>query len=485
MEVLRQWLTDAGVGDLAQHLVLFPLFAAFAAWTVAGAIRVVLWRLTEPPLRRKLFRWAKWSCALGGFALLGHMWSSGLGEGAPLFASLGRADAERFQALVRGAILTAVATAVLVVLLRFLRHVTGVARTRVRTWEEAAEQVRFRGVDLVRRDRVAETVLGAVRIARVLLILLILYLYVPLVLTFFPATAAYGDRLLRFIGTPMVEVALGILRWLPNLFTIAVIAAAAYLFLRLLRILRFAVKRGDLTIGGFEPDWADATYSVLRLVTVLFALMFAFPYLPGSGSQFFEGFALFLGALVTLGSGSAIGNLLSGLVLTYTSAFRVGDRVKIGETEGKVFARTLIVTRIRTLRNEEVTIPNGVVLRDQVVNFSEAANRGELAVVVAAGLGYDLPWRRARDMLLEAATRTPGILRDPAPRVLPRGFGNFGVNYELHARIREADSMVAIEATLRENVMDVFDAAGVEIATPDMLAVRRDAREGADAEPAS
>ncbi len=484
MEILRQWLTDAGVGDLAQHLVLFPLFAAFAAWTVAGAIRVVLWRLTEPPLRRRLFRWAKWSCALGGFALLGHMWSSGLGEGAPLFASLGRADAERFQALVRGAILTAVATAVLVVLLRFLRHVTSVARTRVRTWEEAARQVRFRGVDLVRRDRVAETVLGVVRIARALLILLILYLYVPLVLTFFPGTATYGERLLRFVGGPAAEVALGVLRWLPNLFYIAVIAAAAYLFLRLLHILRFAVKRGDLTIGGFDPDWADATYSVLRLVTVLFALMFAFPYLPGSGSRFFEGFALFLGALVTLGSGSAIGNLLSGLVLTYTSAFRVGDRVRIGETEGKVFARTLIVTRVRTLRNEEVTIPNGVVLRDQVINFSEAANRGELAVVVAAGLGYDLPWRRARELLLEAATRTPGILGDPAPRVLPRDFENFGVNYELHASIREADSMVAIEATLRENVMDVFDAAGVEIATPDMLALRRDAR-GADPAPGS
>lgn len=474
MEVLRQWLTDAGVGDLTQHLVLFPLFAAFAAWALAGTIGVLLRRVAEPPLRQTLLRWARWSSAGLGFLLLGYTWWSGLEEGTRFFAELGRAEAERIRGLVRGGVFTVVSTALLVVLLRFLRRATGVAGTRVSAWREAGEQVQFRGVDLVRRDRIAETVLAVVRIARALLVLLLLYLYVPLVLTFFPATAAWGDRILRFVGAPAAEVALGIIRWLPNLFTIAVIVVTAFLFLRLLRILRFAVGRGDLTIGGFDPDWADATYSVLRLFAIFFALMFAFPYLPGSGSRFFDGFSLFLGAMVTLGSGSSIGNLVSGLVLTYTSAFRVGDRVKIGDTEGKVFARTLIVTRIRTLRNEEVTIPNGVVLRDQVVNFSEAATRGELAVVVVAGLGYDLPWRKARDLLLEAAARTPGILDDPAPRVLPRGFGNFGVDYELHANIRDADSMVALEAALREKVMDVFDAAGVEIATPDMLAVRRD-----------
>lgn len=476
MEVLRQWLTGAGVGDLTQHLVLFPLFAAFAAWTVAGVTRIVLWRLAEPPLRQRIFRWVKWTCAFGGLALLASMWSSGLGEGAPLFAALGRTDAERVQALVRGGVMTAVSTALLVVLLRFLRHAAGLVRRRVKVWEGADEQVRFRNVDLVRRDRVAEMVLAGVRIARVLLILLLLYLYFPLVLTFFPATASYGDRLLRFVGGPAAEVALGVLRWLPNLFYIGVIAVAAFLFLRFARILRFAVARGDLPVPGFDPDWADATYSVLRLFTVFFALMFAFPYLPGSGSQFFEGFSLFLGAMVTLGSGSAISNLVSGLVLTYTSSFHVGDRVRIGDTEGRVFARSLIVTRVRTLQNEDVTIPNGVVLRDKVVNFTEAANRGDLAIVVVAGLGYDLPWRRARELLLEAASRTPGVLETPAPRVLPREFGNFGVNYELHASIRREHDMIAIEAALREHVMDVFDAAGVEIATPDMTALRRDPR---------
>ena len=207
-------------------------------------------------------------------------------------------------------------------------------------------------------------------------------------------------------------------------------------------------------------------------MAVVFTLMIGYPYLPGAESEFFQGFSLFVGALVTLGSTAAIGNMVSGVILTYTRAFRIGDRVRLGDAVGDVLVKSLFVTRLRTIKNEEVTIPNGLVLGGQVVNYSNAANRRELVLTTEVGIGYDVHWRKVEEHLKEAAAQPPGILADPEPFVWPKSLGDFAVVYELHAYTDRADKMGGTFAALRRNTLDVLHRAGVEIMTPEVQALR-------------
>ena len=203
--------------------------------------------------------------------------------------------------------------------------------------------------------------------------------------------------------------------------------------------------------------------------------MVSFPYLPGSNSEFFKGFSVFVGALVTFGSSGAINNIVSGLVLTYTRAFRVGDMVKIGDVVGIVLEKTTLTTRLRTVRNEEVTIPNSIVLTSTVVDYSARASSEGLALTVTAGIGYDVDWRTVEALMIDAARRTENILADPAPFVLKSDLGNYAVNYDLMASTNltdQPDRLLRTSSDLRRNVLDAFNAAGVEIMTPSVLAHR-------------
>ena len=209
--------------------------------------------------------------------------------------------------------------------------------------------------------------------------------------------------------------------YLPNLIYLLLIVVAARYALKLLRFLLNAVGRGDLVFGGFDAEWADPTYKLLRILVIVFTLMIGYPYLPGAQSEFFKGFSLFIGALVTLGSTAAVGNMAAGVILTYTRAFRIGDRVRIGDAVGDVLVKSLFVTRLKTIANEEITIPNGVVLGGQVVNYTYAANRRELVLTTEVGIGYDVHWSKIEELLTAAAARTPGILDEPAPVVWANG----------------------------------------------------------------
>jgi small-conductance mechanosensitive channel len=200
--------------------------------------------------------------------------------------------------------------------------------------------------------------------------------------------------------------------------------------------------------------------------------MVSFPYLPGAGSQFFQGFSVFVGALLTFGSAGAIGNIVAGTVLTYTRAFHLGDMVRLGETTGVVIEKTLLVTRLRTIEHEKVTIPNGSVLASSVVNFSAGAAAGGFVLTVRAGIGYDVDWRTVHRLMLDGAGQTPQILADPAPQVWQTNLGDYAVHYELRVWTDQPVAMFETHSTLRRNVLDAFNWAGVEIMTPSILAHR-------------
>lgn len=310
------------------------------------------------------------------------------------------------------------------------------------------------------------------KIVRTTVIVAILLVFLPLTLRYFPRTAVFVDTLGSQLASPAHDIGQAILDYIPNLAYLLIIVLLGWGFLKLIKYIAASVETRSLVIRGFEPEWALPTYKLVRFLFLVFLLMVSYPYLPGASSRFFQGFSVFIGALVTFGSSGAISNIVSGIVLTYTRAFRIGDMVRIGDATGTVLEKTLLVTRLRTNRNEEMTIPNGAVLSNTVQNYTARASAGGLALTVTAGIGYDVDWRRVQELMTEAARRTEHILIDPAPLVLQTSLGDFAVEYELRAWTGRADEMLVTNSNLRRNVLDAFNTAGIEIMTPNVLAHR-------------
>lgn len=310
------------------------------------------------------------------------------------------------------------------------------------------------------------------RAVRVLLLIGLMLSFLTVTLQLFPVTAPVVGAILLYVANPTRTVGLAILNYLPNLGYLTVIGSLGWLTLRLLRYVFRALGNGSVVIRGFLAEWAEPTYKLSRTLLLLFLLMVSFPYLPGAGSQFFQGFSVFVGALLTLGSAGAIGNIVAGTVLTYTRAFQPGDMVRLGETYGVVIEKTLLVTRLRTIKNEVVTVPNGSVLSSTVVNFSAGTSAGGFVLTVRAGIGYDVDWRTVHRLMLEGAAQTQHILTDPAPQVWQAELGDYAVQYELRAWTDKPAVMFETHSTLRRNVLDAFNRAGVEIMTPSILAHR-------------
>jgi len=202
------------------------------------------------------------------------------------------------------------------------------------------------------------------------------------------------------------------------------------------------------------------------MLVVAFGVVIGYPYIPGSSSDAFKGVSIFIGVLLSLGSSSVIGNILAGYTLVYRRAFKVGDRVKINNQVGDVMERRILVTRLRTLKNEEVIIPNSEILNSHVVNYSSMAQEQGLILHMTAGIGYETPWRQVEAMLLEAADRTPGLLKAPSPFVLQQALGDFCVTYELNVYCNQPNNMTKLYTLLSQNVLDVFNEYGVQIMTP-------------------
>jgi small-conductance mechanosensitive channel len=292
----------------------------------------------------------------------------------------------------------------------------------------------------------------------------------------FPRTRIFTNALRNLLGPPLQDAATAVENYVPNLGYLFVILLFAWIILKGLKYLFHSIQNGAIVFEKFPAEWADPTYKLTRTILFLFVLMVSFPYLPGSNSAFFKGFSLFVGALVTFGSSGFIGNLLAGILLTYARAFKVGDVVRIEGVYGTVTEKTLLVTRLVTTGQEQVTIPNSKVLTDSVTNYSAHGLNNGVAVSVAATIGYDVDWRTVHKLLLEGASGTEQIAIDPAPRVLEQSFGNYSVEYELRAWTKTSDGIFESYAALRRNVLDAFADGGVEIMTPTILS-HRDASE--------
>ncbi|WP_316734681.1 mechanosensitive ion channel family protein [Pedobacter aquatilis] len=304
--------------------------------------------------------------------------------------------------------------------------------------------------------------------------LLIIYLSLPLLFSVFPETESWTNTLLNWILAPLRAAFSGILAYLPNLFTIGVIYLIFKFALKAVRYFFIEIGKGNIQLNGFHADWAIPTFNILRFILYAFMLVIIFPYLPGSGSAAFQGVSVFLGILISLGSSSAITNIVAGLVITYMRPFKRGDRVKIGEVTGDIIEKTMLVTRIRTIKNEDVTVPNSMVLSSSTVNYSAQAGPLGLILHYEVTLGYDVDWKKAYELLISAALKTEYILNDPAPFVLQTRLDDYYVSYEINAYTREAGKQALIYSKLLENIQDEIAAAGIELLSPAYNVIRKE-----------
>lgn len=357
---------------------------------------------------------------------------------------------------------TAIVLLILVLLIQAVGRIYWYAQGRLNRWHPAPKGL---GV------HVAVFLAMLLGLFRYLSVLILVVSCLPFVLNFFPRTRVLIDRTGGFLATPANEVGRAVLEYLPNLGYLVVILALGWYSLKLIKYFFTSLDNGSLVIAGFMQEWALPTYRLVRTLFVLFLVMVTYPYLPGSKSQFFQGFSVFLGALITFGSTTTIGNIVSGTMLTYTRAFRIGDMVTIGDKTGVVVEKSLLVTRLLTPENEEVSIPNGNVLSSSIHNYSARAQEG-LVLRVTAGIGYDVDWRKVHQLMIEGARATEYILSDPAPQVWQAALGDYAVNYELRAFTNSPVFMFRTLSALRGNVLDAFNRAGVEIMTPSILAHR-------------
>jgi small-conductance mechanosensitive channel len=314
------------------------------------------------------------------------------------------------------------------------------------------------------------------RLFRNALVIVLLLLYFGIGFSVFPRTKVISGVLREILGPPLEDAVRAVENYLPKLGYLVVILMIGWVFLRAMRSIFASVKNGTIVFERFPPDWVDPTYKLCRTVLLLFILMVSFPYLPGSDLPFFRSFSLFVGALVTIGSGGTVGNLLAGVLLTYTRAFRVGEVVSIDGVYGKVTETTLLTTRLMTMGNEQVTIPNSKILTAAVTNYSAHGQGQGVAMIVTATIGYDVDWRTVHKLLIEGARRTEQIITDPAPKVLEQAFGNYSVEYHLRAWTNTSEGIFDTHAELRRNILDAFAEAGIEIMTPTILS-HRDASE--------
>ena len=321
-------------------------------------------------------------------------------------------------------------------------------------------------------DQEMSMILLILRAVIILLYVLLLYFSLSIAFSIFPFTSGWSERLFQLAWSPFTSIFLAIWQYLPNLFTIVVIVFVMGYFIRFVKYIFKEIDLEKLHISGFHADWAMPTYSIVKFLLYAFMFVLIFPYLPGSDSNIFKGVSVFIGVLFSLGSSSAIANMVAGLVITYMRPFKIGDRIKIGDITGDVMEKTLLVTRLKTSKNEEITIPNSAVLSGNTTNYSTLAKTDGLIIHSTVTIGYDVPWKDIHQTLIDAALRTEKVSKAPEPFVLQTGLEDFYVSYQINAYTKESNSLPRVYSELHQHIQDCCFERGIEILSPHYRAAR-------------
>jgi small-conductance mechanosensitive channel len=351
----------------------------------------------------------------------------------------------------------------LVALLGAFRWFTGRMERR---YQSAITRFETKAHRLVRAQSIWRAVHALVRLLSIVAAIVLLFVYLHFVLALFPWTRAYAQSFRHLAAAPLSILIDKIAKSLPGLLLIGVIVVGARYVLKVAHFAFDLIKQGRLKIAAFDPEWSDSTYNIVRVLVIMFVVIVCYPFFPGSESPAFKGVTIFIGVLFSLGSSSFLANLIAGYTMTYRRAFHTGDRIKIGELMGDVTQVGLMVTHLRSVKNEEFVVPNSLILNSNVINYTSLAHEQGLILHTTVGIGYETPWRQVEAMLLMAAERTPALLRKPAPFVLQQSLGDFAVSYELNVYCDNPSAMYQLYTQLHRNILDVFNEYKVQIMTP-------------------
>jgi small-conductance mechanosensitive channel len=351
----------------------------------------------------------------------------------------------------------------LFVLVRLFRALRGAVERRYRARIGAVTLSPFQ---LMREERVWGLLDGVVRFFGGAAIVLALFFYLRYTLALFPWTRGISMQLAAWALAPITRMTSAFVAMLPNLFFLAILFFLTRYLLRIIRLFFVAAGSGEVELTGFHPEWADPTYKLVRLLVLALAVVVAYPYIPGSDTLAFKGISVFVGVIASVGSSSAIANIIAGYILIYRRVFKVGDVVRISDMLGRVIEVRLQVTTLRTNKNEVVIIPNSTIVATEVINYSALAESEGLILHTTVGINYAVPWQQVEAMLLQAAARTPGVLQEPKPFVLQTALGDFAVSHQINVFVDNARSMPPTYAALHRNILDVFNEYGVQIMTP-------------------
>ena len=380
---------------------------------------------------------------------------------------------ERLAASLDDVIFSLIFLVFLIFTMRLARRLLNRLIRKLESWRGTKiPPIRVQSFELISADRLTDTLKWAVQKTKIVVYLILLYIFIPVFFSYFPRTRYYVLGYLDYFIAPFRAIFQGILDFIPNLIFIAITIYVVRYVLRLLRLFFSEIENGRITFKGFHKDWAAPTFKLSKFLLIVFTIVLISPYMPGFGSPAFQGISIFFGILLSLGSTAAIANIVAGAALTYMRPFKVGDRVKIADTVGDVVEKTLLITRVQTIKNVEVTIPNSMVLGSHMINFSVLAQESKLIIHTSVTIGYDVPWRMVHELLIGAAKDTKGVVQEPPPFVLQTALNDFSVAYELNAYTADAQHLMGIQSELHQNIQDRFNEAGVEIMSPTYAALR-------------
>ena len=332
--------------------------------------------------------------------------------------------------------------------------------------------IRIRNYDFIKKPGIVKVLVKLLAILRIVFLLFLLITIIPLIFDIFPSTQYLSKIIVQWISEPIKNVGIAIIGYLPHLFYIVIIAVITRYVLKILRFFALEIERGILKIKGFHPEWAHTTYVLARMMLWVLALVIMFPHLPGSDSDAFKGISVFLGVLISLGSSSAISNAIAGIVISYMRPFQVGDWIKSGEIIGAVIEKNALVTRLKTINNKDITIPNSAILSGATMNFTSIGKEIGLALNVQVKVRYDYSDNLVEELLIEAALKTNGISPKPHPYIFQISLSELNAVYELNAYTFHPENMYFIKSDLTKNIQSTFRQANIEIFSTQYIEIR-------------
>ena len=335
------------------------------------------------------------------------------------------------------------------------------------------KSIKIQSYEILNTEKQVALLLVLKRIVKYIVILLQLLISLPIIFSIFPSTKGFAMQLLSYFLVPIKKIAFGVIDYIPNLISILVIWYATRALVRLARYIALEIESGKLKLKNFFPEWAMPTFSIVRILLYTFMIAMIYNYLPGSDSGVFQGISVFIGLIISLGSSTLIANLMAGLVITFMRPFRVGDRIKLNDTMGDIIEKTPLVTRVKTPKNEIVTVPNSFVMSSMTTNYSSSAQEYGLIIHSDVTFGYEVPWQQVHQILIQAALATPYIEAEPRPFVLQTKLDDWYVVYQINAYTRHPEQMALIYSNLHQQIQDLFNEAGIEIMSPHFMGVRQ------------